>query len=181
VFIIAVLKICGRCELYLEMACRVTVTARRAECKQIARVSVRVGAQGTQPDIKEKIYLGNGRFIEDDPALYPNKDEWGTGGWAGGEQGEFFRTAALFLRDGCFDNAWSRCLPGHSVGHSQHAVHTGSGAWRIKLPHVSNQVTFCLSPCEANGSIVPASCNRIRSFKISNSLLTTSMRAPVRL
>lgn len=69
------------------MACRVTLSlaARRADCKQHARASVRVWAQGT--DIKETIYLGKGRFIEDDPKLYPAKDEWGTGGWAGGEQG----------------------------------------------------------------------------------------------
>jgi hypothetical protein len=38
--------------------------------------------QGTQ-----KIYLGQGRFIEDDPSKYPDKDNLGVGGWAGGETG----------------------------------------------------------------------------------------------
>lgn len=33
---------------------------------------------------KEKIYVGKGRFIEDDPTLYPEKTPL-TGGFAGGE------------------------------------------------------------------------------------------------
>ena len=82
------------------MASFTTLSARRAGCKQKScafararaqdtqpRAFVSARAQGTQPDIDAKIYLGKGRFIDDDPSKYPAKDEWGTGGWAGGEKG----------------------------------------------------------------------------------------------
>lgn len=35
----------------------------------------------------EQIYIGQGRYVEDDPKKYPTKDSFGTGGWAGGEAG----------------------------------------------------------------------------------------------
>lgn len=35
----------------------------------------------------EQIYIGQGRYVEDDPKKYPDKDSFGTGGWAGGEAG----------------------------------------------------------------------------------------------
>lgn len=53
--------------------------------------------EGTQPSAAstgedktgtQKIYIGKGRFIEDDPAKYPDKNQW-AGGWAGGEAGVF--------------------------------------------------------------------------------------------
>lgn len=41
----------------------------------------------------EKIYIGQGKFVEDDPAKYPDKTVW-TGGWAGGEAGALASCAA---------------------------------------------------------------------------------------
>ena len=35
----------------------------------------------------EKIYIGQGRYVDDNPAKYPDKDGLGVGGWAGGEEG----------------------------------------------------------------------------------------------
>jgi hypothetical protein len=35
----------------------------------------------------EKVYIGQGRYVDDDPRKYPDKNGLGVGGWAGGEQG----------------------------------------------------------------------------------------------
>ena len=39
------------------------------------------------PDGVEKIYVGKGRYLEDDPSKYPGRDNLYTGGFAGGETG----------------------------------------------------------------------------------------------
>jgi len=39
------------------------------------------------PDGIEKIYVGKGRYLEDDPSKYPGRDNLYTGGFAGGETG----------------------------------------------------------------------------------------------
>jgi len=49
------------------------------------------GAQAKGGEKKEKVYIGSGRFIEDDPAKYPGKEDMGpllgvSGGFAGGER-----------------------------------------------------------------------------------------------
>lgn len=37
---------------------------------------------------KKDVYIGNGKFVKDDPAKYPDKDLFGmTGGWPGGQVG----------------------------------------------------------------------------------------------
>lgn len=33
------------------------------------------------------IYVGKGRYMKGDPKKYPTRNEWGVGGWAGGEAG----------------------------------------------------------------------------------------------
>jgi hypothetical protein len=45
----------------------------------------------------EEVYIGQGRYVTDDPNKYPSKDSWGTGGWAGGEEGlqKFLEKAAV--------------------------------------------------------------------------------------
>ena len=43
----------------------------------------------------EKVYIGQGRYVDDDPRKYPDKNSLGVGGWAGGEQGA--RAAACLL------------------------------------------------------------------------------------
>lgn len=40
----------------------------------------------TEDTKTEKIYIGQGRYVEDDPEKYPDKTVL-AGGWAGGEKG----------------------------------------------------------------------------------------------
>lgn len=44
-----------------------------------------------QPEASEggtqKVYIGQGRYVDDDPKKYPDKNKLGVGGWAGGEAG----------------------------------------------------------------------------------------------
>lgn len=42
----------------------------------------------------EKIYVGKGRYVEDDPEKYPDKTTL-AGGWAGGEKGEMCSVAKI--------------------------------------------------------------------------------------
>ena len=35
---------------------------------------------------KDKVYIGKGRYVEDDPKKYAGRDNWFTGGWPGGEK-----------------------------------------------------------------------------------------------
>ena len=66
---------------------------------------------------KEKVYIGNGKFIEDDPIKYPGKEDMGpllgvSGGFAGGERnlkdGDFRReTLPEELKKG-FPSKWSQ-------------------------------------------------------------------------
>ena len=55
-----------------ERQSRATTAPREAEASET----------GTQ-----KVYIGKGRFIDDDPEKYPDKNKLGVGGWAGGEAG----------------------------------------------------------------------------------------------
>ncbi|KAG2499153.1 hypothetical protein HYH03_002735 [Edaphochlamys debaryana] len=74
---------------------RAAALPRRAKTSTVSQRSVVVSA-GPQ----EEIYIGfvkeegfgsregkKGRVIKDDPRKYPSRDEYGTGGWAGGEVG----------------------------------------------------------------------------------------------
>ena len=60
-----------------------------------------------------------GRFINDDPAKYPGRDGWLTGGWAGGEAGlqQFVEVRPLAPAcNGCACDAPAILLPGMAVG-----------------------------------------------------------------
>ena len=37
-------------------------------------------------DDKAKVYVGKGKYVEDDPRKYAGRDNWFTGGWPGGEK-----------------------------------------------------------------------------------------------
>lgn len=58
--------------------------ARRAS----RRAAVRAGA--SRPNAgesgKDKVYIGKGRFVQDDAKKYAGRDNWFTGGWPGGEK-----------------------------------------------------------------------------------------------
>lgn len=112
------------------MATRVALSARRAEAQQHSRASVRAQAQGTQPQTKSKIYLGKGRFIEDDATLYPAKDKWGTGGWAGGEQGlqKFVAEAQLEEAVQVEEAQKSTPSPG-ALGSGEDTIYVGKGQY----------------------------------------------------
>jgi hypothetical protein len=49
----------------------------------------------------QKIYVGKGRFIDDNPKKYPDKDGFGTGGWAGGEEGAHWPHLVQFFDTKC--------------------------------------------------------------------------------
>lgn len=73
-----------------------THTRRRAACFVVRAATETQKGEGTkrveyQRPVRSKdkkdIYLGKGRVIKDDPSKYPDRNELGVGGWAGGELG----------------------------------------------------------------------------------------------
>lgn len=58
-----------------------------------ARLRAETDAEDTKT---EKIYIGQGKYVEDSPEKYPDKTAL-AGGWAGGEKGRMASLASSFL------------------------------------------------------------------------------------
>ena len=54
-----------------------------APTKRGARATTRASGKG---DGKDRVYIGKGRYVEDDAKKYAGRDNWFTGGWPGGEK-----------------------------------------------------------------------------------------------
>ena len=58
-------------------------TTRDASVRRGARTTTRASGKG---DGKDRVYIGKGRYVEDDAKKYAGRDNWFTGGWPGGEK-----------------------------------------------------------------------------------------------
>ena len=81
---------------------------------------------------KDKVYIGKGRFVEDDAKKYAGRDNWFTGGWPGGEKAlkEVFIQEELKATKGkqaTSDAVSDRELPDYSKG--SYKVYVGKGKY----------------------------------------------------
>eukprot|EP01025_Chloroclados_australasicus_P050097 TRINITY_DN5726_c0_g1_i1.p1 TRINITY_DN5726_c0_g1~~TRINITY_DN5726_c0_g1_i1.p1 ORF type:complete len:190 (-),score=15.24 TRINITY_DN5726_c0_g1_i1:163-732(-) len=67
---------------------------------KLGSLSTRTQRRAVAVRAQEEIYIGNGRFVKDDPKKYPSRTPL-TGGWAGGENGlrEFIAKTELRGKD----------------------------------------------------------------------------------
>jgi hypothetical protein len=71
----------------------------RPQAKRLAgKRKEQAPVQPEEESATQKIYIGQGRYVEDDPAKYPDRDGLGVGGWAGGEEGTSASAIALTAR-----------------------------------------------------------------------------------
>jgi hypothetical protein len=81
---------------------------------------------------KDKVYIGKGRFVEDDAKKYAGRDNWFTGGWPGGEKAlkEVFIQEELKATKGkqaTSDAVSDRELPDYAKGSDK--VYVGKGKY----------------------------------------------------
>lgn len=84
-----------------------------------------------EPSDEGRVYVGKGRFLADDPALYPGRDPGGlTGGWAGGEVGLKEKSVPGWASEAAASvgDAASPTQPSSERG--KDSVYVGKGRWQ---------------------------------------------------
>ena len=72
------------------------VATRKCAARQILTRAKKEKKKSEDTSNHEEVYIGQGKYVTDDPKKYPSKSQW-TGGWAGGEEGlqKFLEEAAV--------------------------------------------------------------------------------------